>query len=472
MAVMRRHPTRSTRINGIYMVFTVAREGISDVWYAKLRKESRLKGENFSQPLIPDWEVKAEYFTYGAGKRTVKEIEMKNGNRILFSVSGDKNTWSRIQGKDFVLGVVIDEQAGTQELLDEIASRFPDADSNPQVLAECGGAWLLWPATETMVNPAYDAYKRRCEEGAKGFEMFTISPSENPAITTEAREGLRTMMSEESFDIRMGGTGSAIGNMLVYSQFSDSRHMREMDYLPRPEDSLWCGYDPGTNWTGIVFGAISPDKPRKLRIVKCIQARRQTLEADVQDMMDFLKGRALEGFVYDQAARKIDKAANASVAGRLQQLFISRGVRIHRGMIKGDSIYERGIPRVRYFLDPKPGDPLAEPLIEINNSQESGCQRLRQQFLAYHFSKNSMELKGDNIVRGDDHILDATRYLIGAQPCWTKRPLNIIDEHYAASPKRDISVPSDAELNERNKLRISALIAKGRIPMVNYRLRH
>lgn len=458
-AALRRHPHRSTSASGIYIVFAISREQISDVWHAKLRKECKLKGENFARPLIPDWEIKGEYFTYGAGQPTIKEIALKNGNRIIFAVSGDNNVWKRIQGKDFILGVCIDEQAGTQQLIDECMSRLLDANSDSTIMREAGGAWLLWSTSETMVNDAWDSLKGKGLDGHPDVDYFFIDPAENPAINMDQRERLRGLISEDSYDIRMTGTGSTSGNMLVYPQFNDARIMAVPDYVPGETDTLWIGYDPGTNYTGIVFGACAKTSPHVLRIFKAMQPRRQTLEADVQDICNVLRGRFLEALVYDQAARKVEKVGE-SVFFKLRRLLQQAGVKIHRDLLMGESQYERGVPRVRYFLEPKPG---ADPLLRINSS-DAGCQRLRQQFKAYRFTKNAHELKGDNILRGDDHLIDALRYLITRQPCFVDRGRNPVNPHYNEPSRHVAKVMTDQDLIEAEKMRRSADIAKGRLP--------
>lgn len=462
-AAMRKHKIRTTSVNGIYIVFAISREQITDVWYQKLRVECRLKGDGFKRPLIPDWEVEREYFTHGAGRPTIREISLKNGHRILFAVSGDKHSWERVQGKDYVLGVAIDEQAGEQKLIDECLSRMLDANSDEVVRREAGGAWLLWSTSETLVNPAWDGMRSRADAGNPEVDYFFIGADENPAISLDERHKMKDLMSDDAYSIRMEGQGSQSGQMLVYPQFNDAIHVRQDDYVPTDTDSIWIGYDPGTNYTGIVFAAFSKDKPLKARVFKCLQPRRQTLESDVQDICDVLRGRFAEALVYDQAARKVEKVGD-SVRMKLQRLLNERGVILKRGMLMGESLYERGIPRMRHYLAPKPGDLTAEPLIELNSSPDSGVQRLRQQLRSYRFTNNAHELKGDNIQRGDDHLLDAFRYMITRQPCWVDRGKNPMNPHYAVQLKREPLVMSEMELEEKRKEDASAMIAKGRLP--------
>lgn len=464
-ASLRRHPHRTTSVKGVYIVFAISREQITDVWHSKLRKECRLKGENFTRPLIPDWEVDKEFFTYGAGAPTIKDIHLKNGNRIVFAVSGDNNVWKRIQGKDYVLGVCIDEQAGSRQLIDECVARMLDANSDETVRREAGGAWMLWSTSETMVNDVWDDLKGKALDGHDDIDYFFIEPNENLAISLDERTRMKSIMSDDAYEIRMVGHGSQAGTMLVYQQFNDVRHMVTPDYVPQDTDTLWIGYDPGTNYTGIVFAACSKDKPHTLRVFKALQPRRQTLEADVQDICNVLRGRFIEALVYDQAARKVEKVGE-SVYFKLRRLLMQAGVKCHRDFLMGESQYERGVPRVRYFLEPKPG---ADPLLLIN-SGDPGCQRLRQQFKAYRFTKNAHELKGDNILRGDDHLIDALRYLITRQPCWVDRGLNPVNPHYAEPARHQKTVMTDADLIEAEKMRVSALIAKGKLPNYTSRL--
>lgn len=464
------HPTRSTTVNGTYLIFAPSRGQLSEVWGKKLLRESELKGPCRSEPMIPEYEIASVQYSYGgAGGRSPALVRMKNGHQIMFCVSEDKNVWKRIAGLGMILGVVLDEQSGDEKLLAEIVPRLLDAMSDDQVRREAGGAWLGWGFTRTTANIAAEEFLAKCEDpNLADYEVFHLSQYDNPAIAAADRERLRSFLSEEDYQIRMEGEGSALQGMLVYPQWDDRRHMLSADYIPTERDTLWCGYDPGTNYSGIVFAAFSPDKPYQAKIVRCFQTHRQTALNDAIDIANWLQGRYLEGLVYDQAARKHDKVAGAaSVIWVVEQELKRRGVKIHRGVLMGISRYEESVPMVRQWLEPKKGDWSVEPRLVVSPSQEAGGNLLRSQFRAYRFTAAGVELKGDNILRGNDHALDACRYLLSRNPTYVKRDEpNRINPHYSQEPKRDSSILSDAELVEKQKMELSKQIAQGKIPTI------
>ncbi len=424
--IARRLPDcKTTNVQGVYIVFAPARQQLQDPWGKKLLKKSEVKGALFEFPFIPEREIRNVWYTYGAGDKTPALIELKNGNYILFCVSGDKTVWKRIEGKGYVLGVVLDESAGTDELLTELAVRLLDANSNEQVKAEAGGAWIMWGATQTKKSPAFERFLALGQSGADpDYAAFDLLPGENPAIDQAEREKLASIMSKESYEVRMLGHGSAASNMALYPQWDDDINLvpKGQEYEPGLTDNLWVFYDPGTHYTGIVFASVSRLYPSRVNVVRFEQTQRTTLEYDVKLIRDWLGGRWLEGFVYDQAARKLDKTGS-TVAGTLHRLFNTKGydVRMHRGMLMGKSEYALTVPLMRSYIRCPPGSEITTNFI-LN--RESGCGLLRWQIMNCAFKENAYDLKESNIAEGNDHGSDACRYGISRRPVWVDRGNN------------------------------------------------
>ena len=439
--IARRLPDcKTTSVTGVYIVFAPSRDQISDPWGKKLLVASELKGPLFEKPFIPPYEIESTNYTYGAGEPTIKQITLKNGNKILFCVSGDKNVWKRIEGKGMILGIVFDESAGSEQLLTESASRLLDANSNETIRREAGGAWIVWAATQTKKSPAFERFLAICQSGEdKDYAAFTLSPNENPAIDVTEREKMATILSKEEYEIRMLGHGSAAGAMMLYPQWDDDINLvpKGQEYEPHLTDNLWVFYDPGTHYTGIVFAAINRLYPERINIVQFVQTQRTTLEYDVKLIRDWLGGRWLEGFVYDQAARKLDKTGS-TVAGALWKLFNTKGhdVRMHRGMLMGKSEYALTVPLMRSYMRPSPGD---TGYVRLVLNRESGCGLLRWQIQNCAFKENAYELKESNIAEGNDHGSDACRYGISRRPAWVDRGNNpkLWGEGIGADPDAD-----------------------------------
>ncbi len=452
--IARRLPDcKTTQVQGVYIVFAPARQQLQDPWGKKLLKKSEVKGDLFERPFIPEYEIRNVWYTYGAGDKTPSLIELKNGNYILFCVSGDKTVWKRIEGKGYVLGVVLDESAGTEELLTELAVRLLDANSNEQVRREAGGAWIMWGATQTKKSPAFERFLALGQSGTDpDYAAFDLLPGENPAIDQAEREKLSAIMSKESYEVRMLGHGSAASNMALYPQWDDDINLvpKNQDYEPGLTDNLWIFYDPGTHYTGIVFAAVNRLFPSRINVVRFEQTQRTTLEYDVKLIRDWLGGRWLEGFVYDQAARKMDKTGS-TVAGALWKLFNQKGhdVRMHRGMLMGKSEYALTVPLMRSYLRCPPGSDIQTNLV-LN--RESGCGLLRWQIMNCAFKENAYDLKESNIAEGNDHGSDACRYGISRRPQWVDRGSNpkLWGDGVAEDPDADRKnlhdhTPGDAE---------------------------
>ncbi len=441
---------KTTKVRGVYLVFCPSRSQIADPWGKKLIKGSEVAGELFDKPFIPAYEIANIRYTYGAGEPTINLIELKNGDCILFCVSGDKNVWKRIEGKGCIKGVILDESAGTELLLEELMTRLLDANSNEQILREAGGAWLIWGATQTKKSPAFERFLALCQSGTNpDYAAFDLAPGENPAILSSERDKLSAIMSKESYEVRMLGHGSAASNMALYPQWDDERNLVPIgqDYEPALDDNLWIFYDPGTHYTGIVFASINRLYPARLNIVQFVQTQRTTLEYDVKLIHDWLGGRWLEGFVYDQAARKMDKTGS-TVAGALWKLFNAKGyeVRMHRGMLMGKSEYATTVPIMRSYLRRADGQ------ADLVLNRSGGCGLLRWQIMNCAFKENAYDLKESNIQEGNDHGSDACRYGASRQPVWVDRGNNpkLWGDGVAEDPDADRKnlhdhTPGDAE---------------------------
>lgn len=427
-AARRIHPTRTTSINGLYLLFAPHRDQINDPWAKKLLKDSELMNLDAAVPFIPAGEIESSHYTHGAGVPTLKEIILKNGNRIVCFPSNTKDVWKKIEGKGMVLGIVADEAVGGLQFITECATRLLDANSHPVVVREAGGGWFLWGATQNKDNPALDQLVDQVladPEKYSDYEVFTLTPEDNPAISKDERQKLRLLMTDDEFEVRMQGTATTGGQMAVFPQWDDKLHWLTTPHVPSPTANYWVGYDPGTNYTGMLVACLERDRPLTLRVVRCWQLARSTIENDLLMLRDWLQGRFLEGFIYDQAARKIEKTGE-SVIGRLKRLSMIKGydIQVKRGFNFGRSRYEDSVPVLRHYLRPNAMDATVPPLLSVNADEASGCAVLRRQIMYTHFTENAHDLKESNISKGNDHVSDALRYLCSMRPAWVDRGAN------------------------------------------------
>lgn len=480
----RLHATKSVRsVNGIYLVFATARESIRDNWYGKLRVGSKLMGPASEFPLIPDHELlqplsRGERFAGGGGDRTIKELVLRHpedpkkpGHRIIFNVSADPNVWKRIEGKDRVLGVYIDEAAGTKELLTECFRRLLETNSHPEIKREAGGGFISWSATETKINEAFIEFIEKCGDPAyPEYELFKIGAHENIAIDQTERDKMAQNMSADDYKVSMKNEGRAYDKYAIYGQqWNDLRHVRSADYEIGPDDNLWVGYDPGFDHnTGIVVAVINQQSPYKLRFVKFWSHPKTTISQDIDLLRRWLRGRAIEALVYDPSCHKTEKGTGKQLVTIIREELQRANIKCWRGLRMPYNSHEPGIYAVRRYLDPVPGKPEAEALIELNPSQKSGCQRLRQQIVMYRSHEEGRFTGPHGVVKKDDDGVDCIRYLVQCtgrspwnngespsvqRPCWVKRPPNLPkwEEGQDVEPAPDVITltPEERMLAER-----------------------
>ncbi len=454
---LRRDPVWSVPkdINGVYCIFAPRRDQIVDPWYKKLCEESELRGPCEKFPMIHKRDIIKVYNTHGGGKPMPKIIELKSGHRLWFGVSGDKHAWEGLEGKGMVLGIALDESAGTQNLIDECMVRLLETHSHPSIKASCGGGWLAWGATETKLNDAFTEFRAKCEDpDCPDFAAFWIDPNENPAIDADERLKYKGILSEEKYKARMEGEGGAHEALQVYPQFDDVAHWCDTPYEVTDDDTIYVGYDPGTNMSGLVFVAYTKDQPRVGHVFRALEVRRATVDAEAEIIVNTVLGRRIEWLAYDQAARKIEKASGSSTLWQLMECMKKRKATPRGGYLKGRSNYDDSVPVVRLALN------------ERRLILHKGAELLRSQFKSIRFTERSGELKESNIQKGADHVCDALRYLQTTGPHWRERERNrpTIKTDGTTVHQQDSRVMSEEDLNVMRQFQISKLYAQGKLP--------
>jgi hypothetical protein len=369
-------------------------------------------------PMIPPHEIAELDMPKLGGQRVPIRCLMKNGAEILFGWSGVESSWKRAQGLELD-GVCFDENACEGDLLNESLARLADARARYRETEPWRG-FCMWFASGTQVDENFERFRTNCLDPEQpDWELFQIPSAERPAELKSELDNIGKSLTAEQRRIRIEGDSTATEELLIYRrQWSDARHMRAFDYEVQPTDNLWAVIDPGVDHpTALGFFAINAANPLKQHWVKCFLQKRLTAEEEVELVTGFLRGRILEGFIYDPAAHKTEKSG-LSVKNQWAALLARRGVRMVRGMIPGRNRVTDGINRVRSYLDPNPLDSSVEPLVEFNPSEASGCQMMRQQILAYRsYEANKYQGARGVVKRGDD-LVDILRYACSLTPAY------------------------------------------------------
>lgn len=460
-------------------VVVPSRAQAASIWGKRLLECSEIQksvvlpnGEKFdlSQvPLIPKHEIAKIDWAYSPQGKYPGKLKLKNGSEMVVILSGDPNSWKRLQGVK-KHKVYRDEAVGSEDLGNEINPRLLVAQTAARRGDIPWGGRVMWVATATLINDEFEKYKENCEKAVPGYKMFWINPNENPAVSMEVRERMRATMSDDAAAIRLDGSSGAIDSVLIFNHlFSKKRHVLPEVYEPKEEDNLWIAWDPGFKHPfGLVGACISPQNPLQIKVVKCWSEKRTTLDHQANIIAEWLDGRVLEGLVYDPAASKSDYQKGKSIFSQLLDLLNQMGVHITRGFLQGRNRYEDTIPLVQRYLSPDPTNYKVDPLIVINPDSpelQTGCGELVGQIMRYRFKEGQAgTLAGAAVHRIGDDLIDPMRYLISRMPAWAKREPNVrkyqtfAASAYPLTPERIMGeLDESADMDEERRMHIQRL---------------
>lgn len=416
-----RHPTYP-KLNrpSTGLIIVPSRQQAAEVWGRRLLKASTLKGDMGRHPWIPKREIKQVSNAYSPVGSYPGRIEMKNGNSAMIVLSGDQNSWKRIEGM-VIDWIVRDEVAGDENMADELNPRILTSYSRYLDGEQSWGGWMLWAATETKYNSEWEDFKKRCYSGVTDHAIFEPTVQEASAyVSMAAREAMKDSMSAQSYAIRGDGDLDAGDLVQIYGkQWDDKRHLLKHDRQIQAKDNIWIGWDPGVEHpTGIVIAVLDAVRPGTMQIVRCFLHSRETVDFDVECIHSVLLGRRLAGFVYDYRANEKHKHAR-SLFSEFVDKMEAKGYTPMTGYTKSDKRHAIGINSVREMLDPNPFDKSIEPNILLNPSQESGCTMLRDQIISYRGREATNFTGAGGVVKKNDDLVDPLRYLTRARPYYS-----------------------------------------------------
>lgn len=392
------------------LIVVPSRAQAAVVWGQRLLEKCELAGEIGSYPWIPKHEVKKVYNAYSPVGPYPGSIHLKNGSSAYIVLSGDKNSWKRIEGMTFDY-IFRDEADGNENLGDELQLRILKAQGSAEK-PWAGG--ILWGFTSTKINDEAEAFTKRCQEGVKTavgrHEYFFIEAHENPAVSMEAREALRSVMSEEAFKVRGIGRWTAADNERIYARYwNEDIHVRKTPYVIQPNDNLWIVYDPGWRHPcGIGCFAINQKQPQKLILCRFYCYKYGTRQEHLGSMAEWLSGRTAVALVCDPAILKTESSGRSYFSAMNEELE-GHGVRLYRDMTVGRNRNEDGIPLVIDYLE--------KGLIEVD-PEGQGCQDYIGQMLAYRYEKDKEGNLTAVIHKKKDEAPDITKYLTSKRPYW------------------------------------------------------
>ena len=440
-----------------------SRAQAAEIYGVRLLKKSELAGPMQDYPFLPKHDIDRIDWAVSPVGRYPGKITMRDGSTMMVVLSGDPNSWKRLEGMTFDW-VIRDEVAGSENMGNELVPRLVASHSRTLSGQQPWGGRMWWAATETKFNEEWNDFKTRCKSSVEDHAIYNPKPEEARAyVSMEARQAMSTTMSASAYKIRGTGEMDAGDLVQIYGkQWDDKRHMLPADYVIKPSDNINIGYDPGIDHpTGIVIGVNSMDNPTQVKIVKCFLHARESLDFDIECLHSFLLGRKIATFVYDVAAATRHKHAK-SLIHELMDKMDARGYRPMGGYLRSDKRHAVGISTVREYLDPKPFDKTAEPRLMLNKSTESGCQMLRSQIIGYHGKESTNFTGAGGVVKKDDDLVDSFRYLLRSNPTWSASYMCGMSTYNAPDPMQappDKIIVTQAMTLEAHRARLSAQMA-------------
>lgn len=417
---------------------TIYKKGFFDasMLHVTAEQEARWPGLRaiVEQPLIPADEIRQKkngqpdiqwgISRYGKVPSYVPHID---GSEMYFHISGDPNSWKRIEGMDFH-AIFRDESAGDENIGNTFITRLMehwDKDDYPDA------GFYVWASTELQIVQERLDFMKACRDGKKYHGYYELHPDDNPKVTQQNRQDAADILGQEEADKRVWGITGAVSGSLIYGRhFSRNRHVLNEPREPSAQANLWVGWDPGFRHPfGLVCGFIEPLNPFQIIIDRCYFDTGKTLDFQVNCLLEWLDGRRLEGLVYDSTgATKSDYAKGEKAFVQFERALTQAQVKIVRGFLPGRNVYKDTVPAVWRYLDPDPRNINAEPLLLLNPETPAhpGMDRLIDQFYTYRYKEGAKpELKAENIHRLNDEGVDGVRYLISRQPRWQQREPNV-----------------------------------------------
>lgn len=382
--------------------FKMIRDRVTNQWRAfrpwNLEDLDREAQAKWAPPLIPPrmikeiaWELKKE--------NVPAVVRLTNGWEISFYSSLGKPP----QGSDIDLWW-FDEEIVDPEWFPEISARTLDRMGR--------GVWSATPQAGT--DQLFELHER-AEANDPDVGEFVILLADNPHIKEAAKVALAKDLTDEQRAVRIGGDFAILG-FKVYPEFSMAKHGVE-PFEFRADDTFFMVVDPGYQVCAVLFGMV----------------RKGEAHLNLYD----------ELYLQDCDSNKFAEAVQHKTIGKVFQAFyIDPHMGIHSELGTGrtvmrqysDALAERKI-RSRAtgseFL--LASDDVQGGLLAVHDAlrvRADGTTKLRvfrgrlpnfeAEIKRYHRKRVGGVIVEAPNNRGRTHLMDATRYMVLADPKWVK----------------------------------------------------
>jgi len=243
--------------------------------------------------------------------------------------------------------------------------------------------------------------------------VIIVDMDDNPFLNDVAKQRVLAGLSREERAARKSGKFVQFSGM-VYPEFQ--RHIHVVPSAKIPENVLLLGsIDPGTRHMAAVVWAYLTAEDDLVVFDELAMAESTVAQVALAvRMMEARRNVRLRTYMIDPSARN-----TAHQTGRSDQLeYSDHGI----VTILGQNDVPAGINRVKERLQGQPGE---GPRLHV----QAHCTGLIDEFRRYHWTKQgrSEHEAKETVVKRDDHLLDALRYMCMARP---RRPPHLAEERY------------------------------------------
>ena len=249
-------------------------------------------------------------------------------------------------------------------------------------------------------DPATDIY-----EDAKRF-IVRIDMDDNPHISGEAKEEIIAAWSKEERRARKEGRFVHFGGM-IYPEFNEEAHVCDdlsLEHVSQLDH--FVSIDPGINTTAVVFTGFDRDNAAWIYDELYLHDAGAIPEQAAVTIKSRLEewGVRKPTFLIDPSARN-----RASVnADNVQAAYLRAGILA----LPAQNAVEAGIFEVKRRLQHTP------PMIHVSRR----CEQWRWECKRYRRKPNENDQSAFDVVKRDDHLMDATRYALMARPIAPIKP--------------------------------------------------
>ena len=203
-----------------------SRAQAAEIYGVRLLKKSELAGPMQDYPFLPKHDIDRIDWAVSPVGRYPGKITMRDGSTMMVVLSGDPNSWKRLEGMTFDW-VIRDEVAGSENMGNELVPRLVASHSRTLSGQQPWGGRMWWAATETKFNEEWNDFKTRCKSSVEDHAIYNPKPEEARAyVSMEARQAMSTTMSASAYKIRGTGEMDAGDLVQIYGkQWDDKRHM-------------------------------------------------------------------------------------------------------------------------------------------------------------------------------------------------------------------------------------------------------